>query len=185
MEYIISGFIYVGREALEIVFLTYLILGSLTITTPIILAGIAGLITGVSGGYILGEILEPYEWATYGVLALLMLYLFFNSKNIQEHISRHVKEARKGIGVFAGASAIFIIYFRESMEINTFLFMDTGDFTSKLIGAIIAIVVVVVATPIIMKRKIIQHNLFNITRYTFLLFGIWFAYEALEHADIL
>jgi drug/metabolite transporter (DMT)-like permease len=185
MENMISGFIYVGREALEMVFLTYLIMGSLPITIPIVLSAIAGLITGISGGYILGEILEPYEWATYGVLALLMLYLFFNSKNIQEHISRHVREARKGIGVFAGASAIFIIYFRESMEINTFLFMDTGDFTSKLIGAIIAIVVVVIATPIIMKRKIIQHNLFNITRYTFLLFGIWFAYEALEHADIL
>ena len=185
MEYVISGFVYVGREALEIVFLTYLILGSLTITTPIILSAIAGLIAGVGGGYLLGELLEPYEWATYGVLALLMLYLFYNSKNIQEHISKHVKEARKGIGIFAGASAIFIIYFRESMEINTFLFMDTGDFTSKLIGAIIAIVVVLVATPLIMKRKLIQKNLFNITRYTFLLFGVWFAYEALEHAHIL
>ena len=87
-----------------------------------------------------------------------MLYLFFNSRNIKEHISKHVKEARKGIGIFAGASAIFIIYFRESMEINTFLFMDTGDFTSKLIGAIIAIVVVLVATPLIMKRKLIQKN---------------------------
>ena len=82
MEYIISGFIYVGREVLEIVFLTYLIMGSLTITTPIILSGIAGLIAGVGGGYVLGELLEPYEWATYGVLALLMLYLFYNSRNI-------------------------------------------------------------------------------------------------------
>ena len=50
MEYVISGFVYVGREALEIVFLTYLILGSLTITTPIILSAIAGLIAGVGGG---------------------------------------------------------------------------------------------------------------------------------------
>ena len=181
----ITSIIYVGREGLEMVFLTYLIMNWLTVTTPMIIAAVLGLITGVGGGYLLGDLLEPYEWATYGILALLMFYLFFNSKNITEHVSRHVKEVRKVIGMFAGVGAIYIVYLRESMEINTFLFMNTGDFTSKLIGAIIAIVIVVLVVPRLIKKNMIQKNLFAITRYTFLIFGIWFGYEALEHAHIL
>lgn len=180
----ISGFIYVGREALELVFLTYLLIGALSFSTLMILAAVAGIVTGIGVGYLLGDLLEPYEWATYGVLSLLMLYLFINSKNIRERIGRHVREAKKGVGIFAGVSAIYIIYLRESMEINAFLFMDTGEFTEKLIGAVIAIVVVVLAAPQLMKRKIIQKNLFAITRYAFLIFGVWFGYEALEHAHI-
>ena len=117
MEYIISGFVYAGREALEMVFLTYLIMNWLTVTTPMIIAAVLGLITGVGGGYLLGDLLEPYEWATYGILALLMFNLFFNSKNITEHVSRHVKEVRKGIGMFAGVGAIYIVFNWGSEEI--------------------------------------------------------------------
>ena len=61
------------------------------------------------------------------VLAAMMIYLFFNTANIKKHIDMHVEQAKNGIGIFAGIGAIYIIYLRESMEINTFIFMNTGD----------------------------------------------------------
>jgi len=178
----IGSIIYVGREVLEMVFLTYLIAGALRINVPTILAAIMGLISGIVGGYYLSAFLEPYEWASYGVLSVMMLYLFKNTVNIKQHIDMHVQQAKNGIGIFAGIGAIYIIYFRESMEINTFLFMNTSDpFIQKLIGAVIAAVIVVAGIPLMMKNKIIQRNLFSITRYAFLVFGLLFGYEAIAH----
>jgi len=174
--------IYVGREVLEMVFLTYLIAGALKINIPTIISAILGLISGFVGGFFLAEILEPFEWASYGVLSIMMIYLFFNTVNIKKHIDMHVQQAKNGIGIFAGIGAIYIIYLRESMEINTFLFLNTGDpLSQKIIGAGIAAIIVVSGTPILMKYKLIQKNMFSITRYSFLLFGILFGYEAIEH----
>ena len=178
----IYSIIYVGRETLEMVFLTYLIAGALKLNIPTILSAVLGLISGIFGGFYLSAILEPYEWASYGVLALMMFYLFMNTVNIKKHIDMHVEQAKNGIGIFAGIGAIYIIYLRESMEINTFLFMNTSDpFSQKLIGAVIAITIVVSGIPLMMKNKVIQKNLFSITRYAFLLFGLLFSYEALAH----
>jgi len=174
--------IYVGREVLEMVFLTYLIAGALKINIPTIVSALLGLISGSVGGFFLAEILDPYEWASYGVLAVMMIYLFFNTVNIKKHIDKHVEQAKNGIGIFAGVGAIYIIYLRESMEINTFIFLNTGDLLSqKIIGACIAAVIVVAGIPILMKHKLVQKNMFGITRYAFLFFGILFAYEAIEH----
>ena len=174
--------IYVGREALEMVFLTYLIAGALKINISTIISAILGLLSGLLGGFFLAEILEPYEWASYGVLAVMMIYLFFNTANIKKHIDMHVEQAKNGIGIFAGIGAIYIIYLRESMEINTFIFMNTGDALSqKIIGAGIAITIVLAGIPILMKHRLVQKNMFSITRYAFLIFGILFSYEAIEH----
>ena len=178
----ITSIIYVGRECLEMVFLTYLIAGALRINIPTILSAIAGLVSGVAGGYYLSEFLEPYEWASYGVLSVMMLYLFMNTVNIKKHIDMHVEQAKHGIGIFAGIGAIYIIYLRESMEINTFLFMNTSDpLAQKLIGAVIAATIIVAGIPLMMKNKVIQRNLFSITRYAFLVFGLLFGYEAIAH----
>ena len=49
----IGSIIYVGREVLEMVFLTYLIAGALRINVPTILAAIMGLVSGIAGGYCL------------------------------------------------------------------------------------------------------------------------------------
>ena len=149
--------IYVGREVLEMVFLTYLIAGALKINIPTIVSALLGLISGFVGGFFLAEILEPYEWASYGVLAVMMIYLFFNTVNIKKHIDQHVEQAKNGIGIFAGVGAIYIIYLRESMEINTFIFLNTGDLLSqKIIGACIATIIVVAGIPILMKHKLVQ-----------------------------
>ena len=174
--------IYVGREVLEMIFLTYLIAGALKINILTIVSAILGLISGLLGGLVLSEILEPYEWASYAVLAAMMIYLFFNTIDIKRHIDMHVEQAKNGIGIFAGVGAIYIIYLRESMEINTFLFMNTGDpLSQKIIGAGIAVIIVVSAIPLLMKHSLVQKNMFSITRYAFLLFGILFSYEAIEH----
>ena len=79
----IASIIYVGREALEMVFLTYFIASALRINAPTILAALAGLVSGVAGGFYLSTFLEPYEWASYGVLSVMMLYLFINTVNIK------------------------------------------------------------------------------------------------------
>ncbi len=180
--HMITSIVYVGREVLEMVFLTYLIAGALRINVPTILAALAGLVSGIAGGFYLSTILEPYEWASYGVLSVMMLYLFINTVNIKKHIDMHVEQAKNGIGIFAGIGAIYIIYLRESMEINTFLFMNTSDpFSQKLIGAAIAATIVVAGIPLLMKNKVIQKNLFSITRYAFLVFGLLFGYEAIAH----
>ncbi len=180
--HMITSIVYVGREVLEMVFLTYLIAGALRINVPTILAALAGLVSGIAGGFYLSTILEPYEWASYGVLSVMMLYLFINTVNIKKHIDMHVEQAKNGIGIFAGIGAIYIIYLRESMEINTFLFMNTSDpFSQKLIGAAIAATIVVAGIPLLMKNKVIQKNLFSITRYAFLAFGLLFGYEAIAH----
>ena len=180
--HMITSIVYVGREVLEMVFLTYLIAGALRINVPTILAALAGLVSGIAGGFYLSTILEPYEWASYGILSVMMLYLFINTVNIKKHIDMHVEQAKNGIGIFAGIGAIYIIYLRESMEINTFLFMNTSDpFSQKLIGAAIAATIVVAGIPLLMKNKVIQKNLFSITRYAFLVFGLLFGYEAIAH----
>ena len=178
----IYSIIYVGREILEMVFLTYLIAGALKINIPTVISAVLGLFSGLLGGFFLAEILEPYEWASYGILAAMMIYLFFNTVNIKKHIDMHVEQAKNGIGIFAGVGAIYIIYLRESMEINTFIFMNTGDpLSQKIIGAGIAVIIVVAGIPLLMKHKLVQKNMFSITRYAFLLFGILFSYEAIEH----
>ena len=172
--------IYVGREALEMVFLTYLIAGALKINIPTVISAILGLFSGLLGGIFLAEILGPYEWASYSILAVMMIYLFFNTINIKKHIDMHVEQAKNGIGIFAGIGAIYIIYFRESMEINTFIFLNTGDSLSqKIIGAGIAAIIVFASIPFLMKHKLVQKNIFGITRYAFLLFGLLFGYEAI------
>ena len=38
-----------------------------------------------------------------------------------------------------------------------------------------------VGIPLLFKHKLVQRNLFSISRYAFLLFGILFAYEAIAH----
>ena len=88
--HMITSIVYVGREVLEMVFLTYLISGALRINVPTILAALTGLVSGIAGGFYLSTILEPYEWASYGVLSVMMLYLFINTVNIKKHIDMHV-----------------------------------------------------------------------------------------------
>ena len=181
----IESFIYVGRESLEMMFLTLMVTTAIVIDKKIFAAAVFGLACGLLGGIALGELLENYEVLMYAMLSALMLYLFFTSANMPAHIKGHVDAiANSSTALLAGYFGIWFIYFRESMEVFTFMFQKVNNTWEGWTGA--ALVVIVVAS---LYKWLTNYKdtkaLFAITRYAFLVFAIWFGYEALEHAHIL
>lgn len=177
----LQSFIYVGREALEMMFLLFMITAAITLNRTMIAAVIVGLVTGLLGGIFLGELLEDYEVAMYAMLSALMFYLFFTSKNLSAHIKSHVDAIANNTASFwAGVFTIWFVFFRESMEIFTFMFQAVNNTHMGWTGAGIAVVVVASLYKVLHSYKDTR-ALFTITRYAFLLFGIWFGYEAVEH----
>ena len=67
----LASFIYVSREALEMMFLTLLISTTIGMNWKIYSAGATGLLVGLGSGLLLGDFLENYE---VGMYALLVLY---------------------------------------------------------------------------------------------------------------
>ena len=179
----LASFIYVGREALEMMFLLFMITATVSLDKKMITAGAVGLVSGLAGGMLLGEFLENYETIMYAMLSGLMLYLFFTSNNLPAHIKGHVQAIADNTATFwAGIFTIWFIFFRESMEIFTFMFSPSEQVSWT--GAGIAVIVVASLYKVLEKYKHTR-ELFTITRYAFLIFAAWFGYEALEHAHIL
>ena len=87
----LPAFVYVGREALEMMFLTLMVTTSLKVDTRVYASAAVGILSGIVFGVLLGELLEPYEVLMYGLLSALMFYLFFTSKNKrQNHFIKNV-----------------------------------------------------------------------------------------------
>ena len=59
----LASFMYVGREALEMMFLLFMITATVSLDKKMITAGAVGLVSGLAGGMLLGEFLENYEVA--------------------------------------------------------------------------------------------------------------------------
>jgi len=178
----LATFIYVGREALEMMFLLFMITATVSVNKKMITAGAIGLVSGLAGGMLLGEFLEDYEVAMYATLSGLMLYLFFTSNNLPAHIKGHVQAIADNTATFwAGMFTVWFIFFRESMEIFTFMFAPSEQVSWP--AAICAVIVVASLYKVLEKYKHTR-ELFTITRYAFLIFAVWFGYEALEHAHI-
>jgi high-affinity Fe2+/Pb2+ permease len=156
-----------------------------------ITAGAVGLLSGLAGGMLLGEFLEDYEVVMYVMLSGLMLYLFFTSHNLPAHIKSHVTAIADNTATFwAGMFTVWFIFFRESMEIFLFMFAPVGDshtelthFSPHWTGAALAVIVVATLYKVLSKYKHTR-ELFTITRYAFLVFAVWFGYEAYEHHNI-
>jgi hypothetical protein len=111
-----------------------------------------------------------------------MLYLFFTSNNLPAHIKGHVQAIADNTATFwAGMFTVWFIFFRESMEIFTFMFSPSEQVSWS--AAICAVIVVASLYKVLEKYKHTR-ELFTITRYAFLIFAVWFGYEALEHAHI-
>ena len=181
----ITSFVYVGREALEMMFLTLMVMTAITTTWKVHGAAIIGILSGIVVGFIAGEFLEPYEVLMYALLSALMFWLFFTSKGMARHIKSHVDAiATKQAGVFAGLFTIWFIYARESMEIFVFMFQAANNNPISWMSAGLAVALVFGSFPVI-KSNVKPATLFMVTRYAFLVFGVWFAYEALEHMHIL
>ena len=114
----LASFIYVSREALEMMFLTLLISTTIGMNWKIYSAGATGLLVGLGSGLLLGDFLENYEVGMYALLSALMLYLFYTSKNMAKHIKEHVTTIQSGQeGMLIGLFTVFFIFAREFMEI--------------------------------------------------------------------
>ena len=146
----LASFIYVGREALEMMFLFLMVSATIPVTKKLVSVGALGLICGLIGGFLIGDILEDYEAIMYTMLSALMLYLFATSNNLPAHVKGHVQAiANRTAGYLAGLFTIWFIFFRESMEIFTcLLFAPVGDSLTELThfsphwaGAALAVVV--------------------------------------------
>jgi len=181
----LASFIFVSREALEMMFLTLLISTTIGINWKVYSAGAVGLLTGLGTGIILGDFLKNYEVGMYAVLSFLMLYLFYTSKNMAKHIKGHVETIQSGQkGMLVGLFTIFFIFAREFMEVFSFMFMPINNTKDGWIGATLAIALIFGCFPII-RKHLNTSTMFKVTRYAFLVFAFWFGYEALEHAHIL
>ena len=177
----LASFVYVGREALEMAFLTVMVSTAIGLNWKVYVPAFLGLITGIVSGWFLGEALEAYEVGMYALLSALMFYLFFNSKNMAKHLQQHVNYIRSGqTGLFVGMFTIFFIFAREFMEICIFMFQSVNNTSDGWLGAGLAIALVFGGFPYL-KKHIKTQTLFSITRYTFLIFALWFGYEAIEH----
>jgi hypothetical protein len=177
----VQSFIYVGREALEMMFLLFMITSTVSLDKKMITAGVVGLLSGVAGGIFLGELLEDYEVAMYAMLSLLMFYLFFTSNNLPAHIKGHVQAIADNTATFwAGMFTVWFIFFRESMEVFTFMFQAANNNSSGWTGAAIAAIIVASLYNVLRNYRDTR-TLFTLTRYAFLVFGLWFGYEAWEH----
>tara|TARA_B100000929_G_C15430419_1_gene394475 strand:+ start:290 stop:838 length:549 start_codon:yes stop_codon:yes gene_type:complete len=181
----LASFIYVGREALEMMFLLFMITATVSLDKKLITAGGIGLLSGLIGGALLGDFLEDYEVGMYAMLSGLMLYLFFTSNNLPAHIKGHVQAIANNTATFwAGIFTVWFIFFRESMEVFTFMFQSINDNIASWTGAGFSVIFVAMLYKVLRNYKDTR-ALFNITRYAFLAFAVWFGYEALEHAHIL
>jgi hypothetical protein len=182
---LMTTFLAVGREALEMMFLTLMVTTAIKMDWKIYGAVAIGLLSGLMGGFLLAEALEDREVLMYGLLSLLMLYLFFTSKNMGKHIKEHVdKIASNTTSIVVGLFTVWFIFARESMEVFTFMFQSINNTPEGWLGAAVATSLIVGAFPLI-KKHVPTTTLFSITRYAFLVFALWFGYEALEHAHIL
>ena len=176
----LPSFVYVGREALEMMFLTLMVSTAIVTNWRIYASAILGIFSGILVGYLIGEALEPYEAVMYGLLSALMLYLFYTSKDMAQHIKSHVDAIAQGTGFWVGLATIWFIYARESMEIFVFMFQAVNNTSQGWLGAALAVAIVFGSFPLI-RKHVPTATLFSVTRYAFLVFAIWFGYEAWEH----
>ena len=176
----LPAFAYVAREALEMMFLTLMVSSAIKLDWKIYSSAVVGILSGIIFGWFLGELLEPYEVVMYGLLSVLMLYLFVTSKDMAKHIKEHVDMIATGSSVIAGLFTIWFIYARESMEIFIFMFQSVNNTVNGWFGALLAVAIVAGSFPLI-RKYVPTATLFTVTRYAFLVFAVWFGYEAWEH----
>lgn len=180
---LIAPFILVGREALEIMFITLMITTFIKLNWSMYASAIAGIIAGFALGWQLGNLLEPYEWLMYGFLSAMMIYLYFTSHTMGQQIVSNVQRMGSGTSI-AALVTIFVIFARESSEIFMFMFMANNNTLHGWMSASVAIAIIVGMFPLI-KNKVSAHVLFKVTRFAFLVFGLWFGYEALMHWHVI
>ena len=176
----VTSFVVTLIECLEIAFITLLISQTSIKKSTITTYALLGLIGGLLSAYFLHDILENYEWLMYAILSSLFFYLFVKNKEIVAHIKSHVDDISQSSSTVLFLTAFFI-YGRESFEIFSNLFLNpNSSWLSAGLAAIVAIMIYMFA-----RDSKIKVYIFKFGYWAYLLFGIWFGYEALEHLHIL
>ena len=189
----ITSFVVTLIECLEIAFITLLIVQNNTDNrtgkqphlqvlpgVQIGMYGILGLIAGFLSAYYLHDVLENYEWLMYAILSSLFFYLFVKNKEIVAHIKSHVDDISNSSSTALFLTAFFI-YGRESFEIFSNLFLNPdSSWLAAFVAAALAVVIYFFA-----RDSKIKVYIFKFGYWAYLMFGIWFGYEALEHLHIL
>jgi hypothetical protein len=176
----VTSFVVTLIECLEIAFITLLISQTSIKKSTITTYALLGLIGGLLSAYFLHDILENYEWLMYAILSSLFFYLFVKNKEIVAHIKSHVDDISQSSSTVLFLTAFFI-YGRESFEIFSNLFLNpNSSWLSAGLAAIVAIMIYMFA-----RDSKIKVYIFKFGYWAYLMFGIWFGYEALEHLHIL
>jgi hypothetical protein len=176
-----APFFIVGREALEIMFITLMIMTFIKLNWSMITSAFLGIIAGAVIGWQMSNLLAPYEGLMYGILSALMFYLFFSASTVGQQIVNSIEKVGSAVATsWAGLITMFIIFARESSEIFIFMLMPINNTWNGWFSASIAVVLIAGMFPLI-KHKVPANVLFKITRYAFLVFAIWFGYEAIMH----
>ena len=116
---------YVGREALEMMFLLFMITATVSLDKKMITAGAVGLVSGLAGGMLLGEFLEEVamnsialEDTIIGMIPELIQFKYFHSK-----LDKHAEiEDSKNIALY---DKNFSSYYKKN---NSLGFAGNGTF---------------------------------------------------------
>ena len=176
----VTSFVITLIECLEIAFITLLISQTSIKKSTITTYALLGLVGGLLSAYYLHDLLENYEWLMYVILSSLFFYLFLNTKDIGKHIKAHVATISQTSPTVLFLTAFFI-YGRESFEIFSNLFLNANaSWISAGLAAVVAVVIYIFA-----RDSKIKEYIFKFGYWAYLMFAIWFGYEALEHLHIL
>jgi hypothetical protein len=172
----VTSFVITLIECLEIAFITLLISQTKVNKPTVITYGSLGLLGGLLSAFYLHDILENYEWLMYAILSSLFLYLFIKNKEIVTHIKAHVDDISQSSSTVLFLTAFFV-YGRESFEIFSNLFLNANaSWLSAFFAMIVAISIYMFA-----RDSKVKVYIFKFGYWAYLMFAIWFGYEALEH----
>ena len=189
----IASFVYVGREAVEIMLLTFMIINSIKLTKTLVLTALSGILLGGLLGHAIGDFLHGYDAYMYAGLSAMMFYLFFTSSSLPGKIKLSMERLEsksvccaKVVGLFL----VWVVFFRESLEIFVFMFQSVHYNLPSWIGAGASVLLVVFVynfMKVYSDRSFkpeVKKLMFKISNYAFLAFGIFFAYEAYTHSPL-
>ena len=189
----ITSFIYVGREAIEIMLLTFMIITAIKINKTLIATALLGILLGGILGYIIGDFLYGYDAYMYAGLSVMMFYLFYTSGSLPEKIKFRMETLESKSACCAtvlGLFLVWLVFFRESLEIFVFMFQSVHNNFQSWIGAGVAVLLILLVYNFMKVytnrsfRPEIKKLMFKISNYAFLAFGIFFAYEAYTHSSL-
>ena len=142
----IASFIYVGREAIEIMLLSFMIINSIKLTKTLVLTALLGILLGGVLGHAIGDFLHGYDAYMYVGLSAMMFYLFFTSSSLPGKIKlsmEHLESNSICCAKIAGIFLVWLVFFRESVEIFVFMFQSVHNNLPSWIGAGASVLLIV------------------------------------------